>query len=142
MSKTRRLFQPYPAYRYKQGEKPRLVHNQNDDATLLNAGWAKTPVKEIMEQMPEDIKNNPQVMEKMGDVTSNIAAMVNMLARVDKVRSKKDLRWLAAELGIELPGDGYSLKQLRKLILDEARIHPDFAKHLTPEPPSAEDTIQ
>lgn len=130
MPKTRQLFKRYPAYRYKSDCKPRLVYNEADDEALLKAGWEKTPIKDVLAQLPDDLKDNAQVLDKVEEITGNVAAMVNMLGRVDKVRSKKDLRWLAAQLGIELAGDGYSLKELRKMILDEARIHPDFAKHV------------
>lgn len=134
MTKTRHLFKAYPAWRYKKDNPPQLVHNKADDDALLSDGWAKTPVKDVLEQLPDDLKDNPQVLEKIEEITGNVAAMVNMLQRVDKVRSKKDLRWLAAQLDIDLPGDGYSLKELRRLILAEARIHPDFAKHINPAP--------
>lgn len=102
----------------------------------LSQGWAKTPIQDVLDDLPPELKQQPDVIEKITSATDSVAAVCNMLTRISKVRSKKDLRWLAAELNIELPGDGYSLKQLKKIILDEARIHPDFSDLVLPEPPN------
>lgn len=127
--KSRRvMFKAYPACRYKAGHKPMIVHNQAEDEIALSDGWAKTPLKDVLSELPPEITDNADVVEKIETAVNNVAAVTNMLTRINKVRSKKDLRWLAAELAIEIPGDGYSLKELRKMILDEARIHPDFSK--------------
>lgn len=123
----RRLFKAYPACRYKAGLKPMIVNNQAEDELALGDGWQKTPIQQVLADLPDDIKDNAEVVEKITTAVDNVAAVVNMLTRINKVRSKKDLRWLAGELAMDLPGDGYSLKELRKIILDEARIHPDFA---------------
>lgn len=127
--KARRvMFKAYPACRYKAGHKPIIVHNKAEDEMAISDGWAKTPVKNVLDELPPEITDNAEVVEKIETAVASVAAITNMLTRINKVRSKKDLRWLAAELAIEIPGDGYSLKELRKIILDEARIHPDFAK--------------
>lgn len=121
------LFKAYPACRYKASCKPKIVRNPAEDELALNDGWHKTPIQQVMADLPDDIKDNAEVVEKIETAVNNVAAVVNMLTRINRVRSKKDLRWLAGELAMDLPGDGYSLKELRKIILDEARIHPDFA---------------
>lgn len=127
MPRTRNLFKAYPACRYKSGNKPMIVKSKGEDELALSNGWAKTPIKDVLNGLPPALKDNVEVVEKLETVTDKVAAVVNMLVRIEKVRSKRDLRWLAAELEVEMPGDGYSLKELRKMILDEARIHPDFA---------------
>ena len=58
-------------------------------------------------------------------VVDKIAAIVNMLERIEKVRSKKDLYWLGEQLAIMLKPD-MSLKDMKKQILKESRTMPEL----------------
>jgi hypothetical protein len=112
------LYRQFPAYRYKKDCRPAIVHNQADDEKLLADGWRKTPKEQVIDLLPDNLKDNA---EKIGTVIENVAGVTNMLLRVPKSRRKKDLYVVGDMLGLDLDNSGYSLKKLKSVILEEAK---------------------
>lgn len=106
------------------GSKPVIVHNEKQDKELLDAGWRKTPIEQVLNDAlnNDSLKDLPEdQVKQVEDIVESVATVSNMLLRVDKVRRKKDLKMLCEQLDIVYPGDGYSLKQIKKFIKDEAK---------------------
>ena len=114
---TRALFKHYPAIRYKNGVTQR-VDNKTVDDSLMADGWTKTPANAI-EQLEHIHKGDENSKHMLTQVVDKIAAIVNMLERIEKVRSKKDLYWLGEQLAIMLKPD-MSLKDMKKA--DSSRV--------------------
>lgn len=125
MSHTRAMFKPYPAIRYKKGETPKRVENAEEDEALLSVGWEKTPKSAVIADSLDIHQGDENSMNVIGKLVDHVAAVVNMITRIDKVRSKKDLYWLANEIGLELEPN-LGLKSLRKAILEGAKQHDEL----------------
>lgn len=116
----RYLFRPYPAYRYKTGETPVIVHTEAEDNTYLSKGWHKTPKEQILNEIKE-LEVTDEVEKAVEKAVDATAAMTNMILRIPKCRSKKDLRFVAEQLEIAIPGDATTLKQMRAVITEGAK---------------------
>ena len=114
------VYRSLPAYRYKKDCRPVIVYTQDEEDKLLGEGWRKTPKEQVIEDLPESLKGQA---EGIGKVIDKSTGLINMILKVPKCRRKKDLYVVGDLLGLELDTNGYSLKKLKDVILEEAAKH-------------------
>jgi len=120
MSQRKALFKRYPAMRYKPNVAPQRVENKKDDEALLADGWFKTPTQAVLELTKDMHNEDPASVQMLVKMTDKIAAIVNMMERLDTCKSKKDLYWLAEQLAIPVEAN-LGLKPLRAKIREGAK---------------------
>lgn len=129
------VYRPYPAYRYKKDCNPVVVHTQAEDDKRLADGWRKTPKEQVFDGLPDSFKGGTEdeqkaVEKSVSTIIEKGAGISNMLLRVPKSRRKKDLYVVGDMLGLDLDNSGYSLKQLKSVILEEAKKTGYLQEHL------------
>lgn len=116
------LFKKYPAYRYKAGHKPMIVHNKKEDSVALADDWTKTPTSQVIAEMGDISEQEKELVAKTSE---GVSAAVNMMLRVDKSRSKKALIELGELLDIDL-NNKMSLKEMKVILHEEAKKAPEL----------------